>query len=119
MEIHTFVRHLGPWPAGKGPLQQKLAHAIQQAIRNGTVLPGMRLPSERSLCWALKVSRTTVVAAYNSLREKGWAESRLGSGTWVSERSRDVAAARESAHAGAADSNSLFGLLGHGDEEMV
>ena len=117
MEIHAFVRHLGPWALGKGALQRKLAHAIMSAIRNGTVLPGVRLPSERNLAAALKVSRTTVVAAYDALRESGWAESRLGSGTWISERSRDVAAARDSAHAAATASSSLLGLLAHGDGE--
>lgn len=61
--------------------------AIQDAIQQGTLQPGMRLPSERQLALLLAVSRTTVVASFNGLRSSGWIESRAGSGTWVS-RSR-------------------------------
>src|SRR3954447_6163714 len=113
METHAFVRHLGPWSVGKGPLHQKLARAIMQAVRNGTVNPGARLPSERNLSTALKVSRTTILAAYDALRDSGWVESRSGSGTWISERSGEVAAARQAAHAAATASGSLLGLLFH------
>ena len=62
MEIHSFVHQLGPWSLGKGALQRKLARAIMQAVRNGTIAPGARLPSERNLCAALNLSRTTVLA---------------------------------------------------------
>ena len=41
----------------------------------------------RLLAQALMLSRTTVVAAYDALRESGWLESRSGSGTWVCARS--------------------------------
>lgn len=117
MEVDSLVRSLGPWPAGKGPLQRKLAHALMQAIRNGAVSPGLRLPSERALAQALTVSRTTVVAAFDALREAGWLESRTGSGTWVSAGSPAVAAARGAAHAGALASSPLLGLLAHRGED--
>jgi len=84
MDVQSLIRHLGAWSAGNGSLQQKLARALAQAIRLGTVGPGMRLPSERTLAQALTLSRTTVVAAYDALREMGWLESRPGSGAWVS-----------------------------------
>ena len=73
---------LGSWSTGRGALQQKLARALMQVIRAGTIPPGLRLPSERALAQALTVSRTTVVAAYDALREENWLESRPGSGTW-------------------------------------
>ncbi len=117
MEIHTFVHYLDRWSAGKGPLHLKLAHAIMQATRKGMLNPGTRLPSERKLAAALNLSRTTVLAAYDALRESGWLESRAGSGTWISERSREVAEGRESAHAAATASSPLLGLLAHGDQE--
>jgi DNA-binding GntR family transcriptional regulator len=66
MRVHELVNHLGTWSAGKGPLQQKLAHALMQAIRHGALNPGIRLPSERDLAYALTISRTTVVAAYHA-----------------------------------------------------
>jgi DNA-binding transcriptional MocR family regulator len=71
----------------------------------------MRLPSERSLAQALRLSRTTVIAAYDALREARWAESRPGSGTWVSATSPAVAAARGAAHIGALAASPLLGLL--------
>ena len=56
---------------------------MKDAIRQGNLLPGAKLPSERALARALAVSRTTVLSAYNELRASGWLESRAGSGTWV------------------------------------
>jgi DNA-binding transcriptional MocR family regulator len=88
-------------------------------IRKGAIHPGIRLPSERSLAQALSISRTTVVGAYGALRESGWLESRIGSGTWVCESSRSVAAARSAAHAGALAASPLLGLLAHRDDEDV
>ena len=75
---------LGPWSTGHRSLQDSLALAIQEAIRQGTLPTGMRLPSERQLARLLAISRTTVVASFNHLRSNGWLESRAGSGTWVS-----------------------------------
>ena len=116
MQAHDLVSHLGPWSTGKGPLQRKLAQALMQAIRQGALNPGIRLPSERDLAQALALSRTTVVGAYEVLREGGWVESRTGSGTWVS-RSRVVAAARGAAQAGALAASPLIGLLSSRDTE--
>ena len=90
---------------------------MADAIRQGAVHPGIRLPSERSLAQALSISRTTVVAAYDTLREGGWLESRPGSGTWVSERSPSVAAARGAAHTVTLAQSPLLGLLAHRDDE--
>jgi DNA-binding transcriptional MocR family regulator len=119
MRVHELVNQLGTWSAGKGPLQQKLAHALMQAIRHGALNPGIRLPSERDLAYALTISRTTVVAAYHALREGGWVESRMGSGTWVT-KSGVVAAARGSAQASALAASPLLGFLSaHCTEDLV
>jgi DNA-binding transcriptional MocR family regulator len=83
MDARTVAAILGVWSSGKGSLQRKLSNALLQGMRRGGLAPGMRLPSERELARALTVSRTTVVAAYDALREAGWLESRQGSGTWV------------------------------------
>src|SRR5579884_1431369 len=112
MEVQPLVRHLGSWSGGKGSLQQKLVRGLTNAVRNGFLVPGTRLPSERMLAQALMLSRTTVVAAYDALREAGWFESRSGSGTWVCTRSPGVAAARSSARAAALDESPLLNLLG-------
>jgi DNA-binding transcriptional MocR family regulator len=108
------------WSAGKGTLQQKLARSLMQAVRHGALNPGVRLPSERALAQSLAISRTTVVAAYDSLREAGWVESRTGSGTRVAERSRAVAAARGSAQASALVGSPLLGMLANREgEDMI
>lgn len=69
--------------AGGGPLYRRLADAIRAAIRAGEVAVGTRVPTERASAIELAVSRSTVVAAYDLLRDEGWLESRQGSGTWV------------------------------------
>jgi DNA-binding transcriptional MocR family regulator len=69
--------------AGTGPLYRRLAEAIRDGIRRGEMPSGTRLPTERALAVELSVSRSTVVAAYDLLRDEGWLESRQGSGTWV------------------------------------
>ncbi|MFI0450218.1 PLP-dependent aminotransferase family protein [Actinomadura sp. 6N118] len=53
------------------------------AVLDGSLDPGERLPSERSLATALVVSRATVVTAYDELRGLGIVDSRRGSGTRV------------------------------------
>lgn len=119
MEAQALIHHLGPWSLGKGSLQYKLTRAVVQAIRHGVLNPGIRLPSERSFAQALRVSRTTVVAAYDTLRESGWVESRSGSGTWINSGSSAVTAARSAAQAGALASSPLLGLLANQQEGDV
>jgi DNA-binding transcriptional MocR family regulator len=74
---------LGRWADGPGPLHRKLADALRQAIDRGHLAVGQRLPAERDLAARLSVSRSTVVAAYDSLRADGLLQSRQGSGTRV------------------------------------
>lgn len=120
MEARALANSFGTWAAGKGSLQHKLTSALVRAIRLGLLAPGMRLPSERSLAEALSLSRTTVVSAYDNLREEGWIESRTGSGTRVSPRSGAVLAARSAAQAGVLESSPLLGLLAHHEQaDMV
>ena len=77
---------LDGWDAGDGPLYRRLAAAFRTAIADGSFPAGERLPTERSLASMLSVSRATVVAAYDDLRDAGWVDRRQGSGTWVRHR---------------------------------
>ncbi len=111
MDAQTLASLLGVWSGGKGSLRRKLTDALMQGVRQGGIAPGVRLPSERELAKALAISRTTVVAAYDALREAGWLESRRGSGTWVQTRSPAVAMARSAARTAALSASPLLGLL--------
>jgi len=57
--------------------------ALRAAVRAGSVLPGSRLPSTRTLARDLGVARGTIVEAYAQLVAEGYLESRVGSGTMV------------------------------------
>ena len=59
----------------------ELAGRIQVLIVDGRIPTGTRLPSERELAGALGRSRTTIVAAYQRLRDTGYLISRHGSGS--------------------------------------
>ncbi|TQJ07118.1 PLP-dependent aminotransferase family protein [Lapillicoccus jejuensis] len=67
-----------------GPAYRSLAEGVRRLVADGRLLAGTRLPSERELTAALGVSRTTVAAAYGVLRERGYLQSRRGSGSVVS-----------------------------------
>lgn len=64
-------------------LAARLALALRQLIAAGLLAPGEQLPPERLLARSLHVSRPTVSAALNSLRQAGLVVSRQGSGTRV------------------------------------
>ncbi|WP_051266391.1 MocR-like transcription factor YczR [Nakamurella lactea] len=76
----SLVRRLGP-VTGEGPTYRRVADRIRAATLNGRLTVGIGLPSERDLAMALGVSRTTVAAAYQQLRDDGWLSSRRGSGS--------------------------------------
>ena len=74
---------LGRWPTADGPLYRLLAARIARLADTGELPAGLRLPPERDLAAALSVSRNTVAAAYQLLRDEGMAESRQGAGTRI------------------------------------
>ena len=79
---------LGNW-RGAGHSYLELSESIGMLVRDGRVIPGAVLPAERPLSEALGVSRTTVSASYQRLREDGVAVSRRGSGTVIRSPRRD------------------------------
>ena len=74
---------LGRWPAGRGPLPVLLAARLRRLIDEGELPPGEPLPPDRTLASALAVGRSTVVVAYDLLRQDGRIVRRQGSGTRV------------------------------------
>ncbi|BBZ53179.1 GntR family transcriptional regulator [Mycolicibacterium phocaicum] len=71
---------MGNWRTSSlsGPAYLGLADAIRLLIVDGRLPVGARYPSERALADALRVSRTTVTAAYAQLREDGYLNARRG-----------------------------------------
>jgi GntR family transcriptional regulator/MocR family aminotransferase len=78
---------------GDGALHQRLYHGLRAAILDGRLPPCAQLPSTRSLASEMRVSRNAVVAAFAQLRDEGYIEGRVGSGTYVSATLPDPAIA--------------------------
>ncbi|WP_027967845.1 PLP-dependent aminotransferase family protein [Halomonas halocynthiae] len=74
-----FARYL----AESGPRYLAIARALSQAIRQGELLPGTRLPPQRELADTLNVSVQTISRAYAQAERMGLVQARVGSGTWV------------------------------------
>src|SRR5215813_10221135 len=55
-----------------GPLYRRIYHALKSTIREGRLAPDARLPSTRELAADLRVSRNTVVLAYEQLLAEGY-----------------------------------------------
>ncbi|WP_051759655.1 PLP-dependent aminotransferase family protein [Herbidospora cretacea] len=68
-------------PAGARPYYRALAEALRGRVHDGAIPVGVRLPAERHLAAALGVSRTTVTAAYDLLKDHGYVTARQGSGS--------------------------------------
>lgn len=80
LDVDLLARELGNWRTSSltGPAYLGLADALRLLIVDGRVPVGSRLPSERALADALRVSRTTVTAAFSALREDGYLTARRG-----------------------------------------
>jgi len=62
---------------------EAIASILENAIRDGAIAVGSRLPTVRALSAGLGVSASTVVAAYNRLRADGRISGEVGRGTFV------------------------------------
>src|SRR6201987_2640875 len=65
------------------PLRAQLEASLREAIRDGRLLAGERLPSSRELARTLGVSRGMVQECYGQLLAEGYLTSRTGSATRV------------------------------------
>jgi GntR family transcriptional regulator/MocR family aminotransferase len=85
-------------PGAGESLHSQLCASLRQAIRDGVLRPGTRLPSSRALAADLRISRSTAVLAFDQLAAEGAVETRAGSGTFVTGHvsvERDRAAPRD------------------------
>ena len=66
-------------------LQAQIRQSVVKAILGHSILPGDKLPSSRALAKQLKVSRNTVILAYQALVDIGYLRTRERSGYVVSD----------------------------------
>jgi GntR family transcriptional regulator/MocR family aminotransferase len=64
----------------------QIVEQLRDAIVQGRIAPGARMPSSRRLAEQLDVSRNTVVRAYESLAIESYVETRPASGIFVADR---------------------------------
>ncbi|MEL6677455.1 MAG: PLP-dependent aminotransferase family protein [Pseudomonadota bacterium] len=67
----------------EGPKYRQLVTAIENAIEDGALAPGQKLPPVRDLAWDMKVTPGTVARAYREATDAGLLEAHVGQGTFV------------------------------------
>lgn len=68
---------------GAGPRFLQIADALEQAINDGLLNPGDRLPPQRELAAQLTVDLTTITRGYDEARRRNLLEGRGARGTYV------------------------------------
>ncbi|GAA3107168.1 PLP-dependent aminotransferase family protein [Streptosporangium carneum] len=76
MDLHVSL-------GGPGDLAFRIHRQLRDAILDGRLRPGERLPSTRELARRLDVARNTVCVAYERLTAEGFLVARVGAGTFV------------------------------------
>ena len=69
--------------AGEHTHQEQIYQHIRDGVLGGVYRTGCQLPSTRDLAASLRVSRNTVMLAYDWLTSEGYIETRRGAGTFV------------------------------------
>jgi GntR family transcriptional regulator / MocR family aminotransferase len=72
------------------PLYRRIAAHIGACIDDGRLAPNSPVPSTRALARELRVSRSTVVLAYEELQAEGYVISRMGAATRVRPQPSDM-----------------------------
>jgi GntR family transcriptional regulator/MocR family aminotransferase len=103
---------VAPRPGRPFPLA--LRDELREAILDGRLKPGARLPATRDLARQLGVARGTVVVAYESLVSEGYLRGAHGAGTFVGETLPDSWFSPEKAPATSAGPGRRAGLSTRG-----
>jgi GntR family transcriptional regulator/MocR family aminotransferase len=89
--MHKIIRTNSDWSANtpvlpaQGPRRLALYRSLRGLIESGQMKPGDKLPTTRDIAGRFGVSRGVAVAAYEMLVADGFAEARVGAGTYVAE----------------------------------
>ena len=78
------ISHVEPLSGDQpGRLVERVISHLEAVLAGGTVQPGGRLPSERTVAIDLHVSRNTVAAAYDELEDRGLIRRMRGKGAFM------------------------------------
>ncbi len=112
LDTDEIRAHLGDWHHEHRVLYEGLADALEDLIRRGVLPPDTRLPAERRLADTLHLSRSTVKAAYEALRDRGLVATRHGSGSIILTKGSPLTGPREAQVVAAFQPNSIYeGML--------
>src|SRR5688572_26269604 len=75
---------------GGASLYRQIYERTRHAIVTGTLRPGARLPSARSLASQIAAARGTVDVAYGLLANEGYIECKGAAGTFVSAKTTSL-----------------------------
>jgi GntR family transcriptional regulator/MocR family aminotransferase len=84
-KLATFLPLSLSAPPPGTPLHRWFYGELRSAILEGRIAPGARLPATRDLAREYRLSRTTVVTAFEQLKSEGYVEGKVGAGTYVSQ----------------------------------
>ena len=73
----------------RGPRYMAIADGLADAVAEGVLRPGTRLPTQRDLAWRLGVTVGTVTRGYAEAARRGVIAGEVGRGTYVRERAPD------------------------------
>lgn len=83
----TWIR---PFQDGAGTRYQQIARQIVDAVKDGVLLPGDRLPPQRDLAQVMGVDLTTVTRAYAEVRSAGLLDAQGAGGTYIASAAAGV-----------------------------
>ena len=72
------------------PTYRQLYSALRDAILDGRLRPGAKLPSTRDLARRYALARGTIVTAFENLKAEGYLTGQVGSGTYISRLSGNI-----------------------------
>ena len=71
------------------PLYSQLKESIKEAIQNGILKPGDKLPTEHEICNHFNLSRTVTRQAFYELMSEGYIVRYKSRGTFVNQQSKE------------------------------
>jgi len=74
------------------PVYRQIIQWVEYNMSIGKFKPGEKLPTVRQLAVDLKINPNTVAKAYNELEIRGFVNTQVGFGTFISEKKIDISA---------------------------